>query len=259
MILTNSSFYYGIEITEDNCKLDFDEGAGELTATLDVGTYTPEEIAAHVQEMLNETGVETYTVTFNRSTLKMTIAVGASVEMLMNSGTNALLSAWATLGYSTDFDVTSTSFVATNNLCSVFRPQFKLQGYVDPEHNIEQLHATVNESITGTQELITYGEMGMMRCNVVYITNIQQPSDGPIENNASGVDAALNFLGWITKKNKIEFLPDRNDVASSGFMNLVLDSSGVSKDGTKFMLRELYDRGLTGYYETGSMTFRKVD
>lgn len=257
MINTYSRFYYGLDIYENNSKIDFDEGSGELTATLDQGSYTPTEMATHIAEKLNDVGSFTYTCTFNRSTRILTITSSSSVEILFNSGTNAAQGAYTTLGYSTAADVTNTTFTAAGVCCSQFLPQFKLQSYVPPENMIEQLHSTVNETITGRQELVTYGDMEMCRFNLMFITNIAQPSDGPIINNATGVSDALNFLKWINKKNKIEFMPDTNTVAT--FMNLVLDSSVASKNGTTVKLKELYDRGLNDYFESETLTFRKVD
>lgn len=257
MITTYSKFYYGIEITDENSKMDFDEGSGELTATLDLGTYTPEEIADEVALQLNAIGDFTYTCTFDRTTRLLTITSSSSVEMLFNTGTNALVSAYDTLGFDTSADDTDTSFVGASACCSKYEPQFILQSYTPVEHMVEQLHATVNETITGRQELITYGDMAMMRCNMTFITDIAQPSGGPIVNNASGVASVLDFLSWCSKKNKIEFMPDK-DIASA-YINLVFDSSAAAKEGTKFRLKELYDRGLSGYYETELMTFRKVD
>lgn len=256
-ITTYSKFYYGIEITEDNCKMDFDEGGGELTATLDYGTYTPEEIADQVALQLNAAGALTYTCTFNRTTRILTITPSASMEMLFNSGSNAVDSAYSTLGFSTVADDTDTVFVAASACCSVYSPQFVLQSYVPYENFIEQQSATVNETVTGRQELITFGDTYMTRFNINFITDIAQPSGGPIVNNASGVSDALAFLRYINKKNKIEFMPDK-DVASS-YINLVLDANVASKTGTTMRLKELYDKGLSGYYETELLTFRKVD
>lgn len=256
-ITTYSKFYYGIEITEDNCKMDFDEGGGELTATLDYGTYTPEEIADEVAEKLNAVGAFTYTCTFNRTTRILTITSSSSTELLFNSGSNSAESAYSTLGYSTASDETGTSFVGDSVCCSQYLPQFILQSYVPVDNFIEQQSATVNETVTGRQELITFGDTYMTRFNITFITDITQPSGGPIVSNASGVSDALEFLQWITKKNKIEFMEDK-DTASS-YINLVLDSNVASKNGTTMRLKELYDKGLSGYFETELLTFRKVD
>lgn len=257
MIKTLSCFYLGQEINEDNCMIDFDEGAGELTAELDLGSYTPTELAAEVERKMNFVGGQPYNVSFSRSTLKLTISAGNSFTLLVETGTNAANGAFSTLGYATGADLSGSSITASNDLCTVYKPQFYLQAFVDPSHEVAQLHATVNETITGRQELITYGDLGTMRCNITFITDIAQPSNGPIESNPSGVADALRFLRWITRKNKTEFIPDRADVET--FYNIVLDSSVASKDGTKFRLRELYDKGLTGYYETETLIFRKVD
>ena len=256
MITTFSKFYYGIEITFDNCKLDFNEGAGELTATLELGTYTPTEIAQEVEDQLNATGLLTYTVAFNRSTRILTITASSSMTLLKNTGTNAADSAYATLGFTTASNATGTSFVAPNVCCSVYSPQYVLQSYVAVEDMIEQLHCTVNETVTGVQELITYGDMRMMKCNITFITDIAQPSDGPILNNASGLSDARTFLRWIAKKNKIEFMPDKNTVST--FLNLVIDSAATSKEGTTMYLKEMYSKGLVGYFETDTLTFREI-
>lgn len=255
-ITTYSKFYYGIEITEDNCKMDFDEGGGELTATLDYGTYTPEEIATEVALQLNAIGAFTYTCTFNRSTRQLTITSSSSVEMLFDTGSNNVESAYITLGFDTP-TATSTTFTAPSVCCSSYVSQFILQSYVPVDNFIEQESATVNETVTGRQELITYGDTHMTRFNIMFITDIAQPDDGPILDNPSGVSDVLSFLQWITKKNKIEFMEDAN--TASSYINLVLDSSTVSKNGTTMRLKELYDKGLSGYYETELLTFRKVD
>jgi hypothetical protein len=258
VINTFSKFYYGIEITDQNYKIDFDEGAGELTAILNTGTYTPTEIAAEVEAAMNAVGSFTYSATFNRSTRRLTITSSASMTMLFDTGSTAPVSAFTVLGFGDETsDDTDTSFVAGDPLGSVYLPQYILQSYVPLEHFIEQLHQTVNETITGRQELITYGDMNMMRCNITFITDITQPSGGPIMNSSVGVADAISFMRWCCKKNKVEFMPDTN--TASAFFNLVLDSSTVSKDGTTFRLKELYDRGLSGYYETETLTFRKVD
>lgn len=256
-ITTYSKFYYGITISENNCKMDFDEGSGEITAILPYGGYTPEQIADEIAEQMSAVGNFTYTCTFDRSTRKLTIASSSSVEMLFLSGSNAVESAYTTLGFSIVADDTDTSFVAANVCCSEYNPQFILQSYVPVENFIEQQNPTVNETVTGRQELITFGDAYMTRFNIPFITDISQPSGGPIVSNASGVAAAQDFLYWLTKKNTVEFMPDK-DVAS-GYINLVLDANVASKNGTTMRLKELYDKGLCGYYETELLTFRKVD
>lgn len=256
-ITTFSKFYYGITITEDNYKIDFDEGSGELTAELDFGTYTPTEFASEIETQLNATGTFTYTVAFSRTTRKLTITASSSMTFNFLTGSNAVESAFTTMGYSLAADVTGTSFVAGSVCCSVYSPQYILQAYIPVENMIEQLHATVNETVDGRQEIITYGDMAMMKCNITFITNITQPSSGPIVNNSNGVADALAFLQWIAKKNKVEFMPSISVEAT--FINLVLDATAHSKDGTKMQLKELYDKGLCGYFETEALTFRKVD
>ena len=257
MIRTFSKFYYGISIDESNCKFDFDEGAGELTATLDTNTYTPTEIATELEQKLNLAGTFDYVVSFDRDTRKLTITSSSSVDFLFNSGTNAVEAAYGILGFDTTSDETGTSFEGDSEVGVEYAPQFILQSYIPVENMIEQLHSTVNETISGRQEIITYGDKSMMRCNIMFITDIPQPGGSPILNNASGVADAIDFLRWLSLKNKVEFIPDV--AAPATFINLVLDSSPANKEGTTMRLREMYDRGLCEYYETEILTFRKVD
>lgn len=257
-IYTFSKFYWGFEVDGTNNKLDFNEGSGEVTATIDYGSYTPEEIATEIQSKLNAAGNNTYTASFNRTTRILTIASDSSMVLLTNTGSNSENTIFTDLGYSTASDTSSaTSHAAGSTLGGSYTPQFILQDYIPTTNWIEQLHSTVNETVTGSQELITFGDKSMMQCNIKYITNVTQPSDGPITNNASGVSNALTFLAWICKKNKVQFMPDKDTVAT--YENLVLDSSSMSKDGTILKLKENYDIGLPQYYETGVLVFRKVN
>ncbi len=78
-------------IDASNNKIDFDEGGGELNATLVNATYTPTTLAAEIKTQLEATGAETYTITFSTSTGKWTIlhANGAgTLSLLWKTGTN---------------------------------------------------------------------------------------------------------------------------------------------------------------------------
>lgn len=259
MINTLSKFYYGIEIDESNNKIDFEEASVEKTATLDIGSYTPTEFAAHITEQMNLVGNNTYLCSFNRTTRILTIAVvnASTVTLLSLTGTHAAATAYDIMGYDTDADTAdSATHVSDAVCCAQYEPQFLLQSYVPVEHNIEQLHSTVNEVVTGEQELITFGDKGIMECNIKFITDIIQPSDGPITSNATGVADAIAFLTYISRKNKVEFIPNKTTPAT--FLKLILLSTQASKHGTTFELKEMYAQGLVEYYETQVMRFREL-
>lgn len=259
-LTTFSKFYYGFEVTASNNKLDFNEGSGEITITIDSGSYTGTEIAVEIQSKLNaSSGANTYTCSFNRSTRIFTIASNSAMTLLTNTGSNSANSIYSSLGYSTASDTSSTtSHAAGSALGTEYKPQFKLQDYIPKENWIEQLHSAVNETITGEQELFTYGNKNMMQCRIKYITDIPQPaSNGVIENNASGVSQARSFLQWVAKKNSVEFMPDRD--TPSSYDTYILMKNEYSNDGTTARLKEMYDISLPGYYDTGILLFRKVD
>jgi len=51
-LLTKCKFYFGVEITQDNNVLDFDEGSGEISVTIPVGVYSPKQISDKIASLL---------------------------------------------------------------------------------------------------------------------------------------------------------------------------------------------------------------
>jgi len=63
-------------------------------------------------------------------------------------------------------------------------------------------------------------------------------------------------MRYAIKKGPIEFMKDRDDVDS--FQNCMLEKTGASRDGVAFKLKELYGKGLVGYFESGPITLRRL-
>ena len=78
-----------------------------------------------------------------------------------------------------------------------------------------------------------------------------------LENDSSGVVNALAFLNYAITKAPLEFIPDRSN--PSTYQECILESTPESQDGLAFKLKELYSINLSGYYETGTLTFRRID
>ena len=93
-----------------------------------------------------------------------------------------------------------------------------------------------------------------IQMNFKFVTNITQPSGSIIRNDASGVSKLITFLDYLITKAPIEFMPDENTVNT--FQKVILESMADNEKGVGYRLRELYDRGLPGYFETGIMKFR---
>jgi hypothetical protein len=254
MINTRSIFYYGYEITPENNFINFDEGSGELSAELRIGSYSFAELATELETALNSAGGLTYTVTANRAARTYTVSSGSNFSLLASTGSQAANGPWALLGFSAD--QTGASTYTGTAAGSSYEPQCFLQDYVGTENWKQASESTVNKTASGRVELVKFGDEQFMQCNFTWITDIAQPSGGPITNNASGVSQFRTFANHLITKAPVEFMPD---VATrSTFETLLLESTPISKDGTGFKLKELYDRGLVGYYESGVFVFRVV-
>ncbi len=107
-------------VTRGNNKLDFDEGGGEVTATLTVGLYTSAGLATEVQTRLNEVGAfMALTCVYSDTTHKVTIGTDIALNLLVKTGASREISSWKLLGYDPSADLTgSTSYEAADALFS---------------------------------------------------------------------------------------------------------------------------------------------
>lgn len=250
---TYSKFYYGIQIDDSNNKIDFDEGAGPLVATLNFGAYTITSIAVEVARALNEAGVNTYSATVSRTTRLMTITVDASTDLLWQTGANASLSAGPTLGFAVADD-TDTSFVGSTAIGSTYSPQFVIQDFIPSNNFVRAAYSTVSKSASGRVSVQKFGEERFLEMNFKFVTDITQPSNSVIRDSATATEDLRDFMSWLIQKKQIQFMKDEND--PSTFETIILESTPDSQDGTGYRLRELYDQGLPYYFETGVMKFR---
>jgi len=253
-ITTRSSFIYGHTITDDNAYINFmEDGITELTAIIDVGSYTISQFVDKVAIALNEVGDSTYTVTLDRDTRKITITADANFDLLVTTGTQAGISAFSLIGFTTDRS-SALTYEGDTASGSIYYPQYNLQEYVSFEDIEEAVQSKVNESSSGEIEVVSYGTRNFSEFNIKYATDIT--GQGAIDNNATGVSDLRAFMQYITKKRPIEFLPDKSD--TNIFYSTLLESTSTSKDGTGFTLKELYSQKLANYFETGKLVFRKL-
>ena len=249
----------GIEITSDNKYLDFDEGSGEITASIRAGVYTLEDLAQEVEDQLNTIGTLNYTVSINRSTRILTIASDSAVDLLAATGTNVALgfSIFPTLGFPATDVIATTSAAASTAIGTVYTPQYKLQDYVDQKDLRTQRGATVSKSSSGQVQMQSFGVDRMFEFSIKFATDIFQPSSGPITNNSSGVDDLREFMQYCMEKSYVEFMPDKDSPTT--YYRVVLEKTSSDSDGTGYKLQEQFTRGLVGYFETGLLTFRIIE
>lgn len=256
MISTFSKFYYIESVDDTNYSLNFNEGAAELEAQIAVGGRTPTDLASAVQDALNDAGGQTYTVTFNRSARTFTIAASSNFSLLITSGSQLDQSIFSLIGF-TGADLSGANSYTGSAAASEYLPQFKLQSYVDQEDLQEAVQGSINESAKGDIEVVSFGTRKFFELNITFITDIEQDADSVIESNASGVSSARLFMRFITSKRKFEFIPDRDDVDT--FHTVLLESTEEHKDGLGYRLKEMYAKGLPGFFETGLIRLRLVE
>lgn len=97
-------------VTDSNKYIDFDEGSAELTGTLTLGSYNGATfLAAEIKTQLDAAGDLTYTVTYNETTAKFTIAAGGNFTIRWNTGTHKATDISALAGFSDAADDTGAA------------------------------------------------------------------------------------------------------------------------------------------------------
>ena len=253
-VSTHSVFYYGYEITDSNKYFNFDEGAGELSAVLEIGAFTLTELLVILKTALDAVGSDTYSVSVDRTTRVITISSDGTFSILLSTGTQVGTSVFGLLGF-TDSSDTATLASHVGSVASGFEyiPQFWLQDFISDDDFQEKIDSKVNESASGALEVFNFGIRKFTEMSFKFITDIAQ--DGHIiRNNPSGVSDMRLFLQDITKKNPIEFMIDFD--SRNSFKKLVLESTPTSKEGTAYKLVELVKNNLPDYYEFNGIKFR---
>lgn len=251
-----SKFYYGLDVNEFSYTLAFDEGSGTLIAEVRPGLYTPTQLGVQIARALNQTGLNEYGVVFNRSTRKFTITCDVTFKILGATGGDSGTSILNQSG----FDSVDTGFALShesdNAVGIVYSPQFWLQAYTPSQHFQGAAFSTVNKAASGKVQVQNFGREYFTKFNITMINEIEQGAS-PIRTNKNALSEIIQFMEWVSIKAPVEFMYDESDPEE--FETMILESGTSGSDGTGFELKELYDRGFTGYYETGILRFRRVD
>lgn len=255
-LLTKAKFYFGIEITQDNNIIDIDEGSGEVSVTIPVGIYSPKQISDKLSSLLTAALTQTYTVSFNRTTRKITISAPSSFDILIASGTHTATTLYTVLGFTGGADLTGfTSYLAPSVSGYEYIPQFYLLDYVPLEHNVKSVQASINETGSGNIEVIRYGQKRFTEFSIELITNNKFLGDSIWTSSPTGVEDTLRFLNYATQKGRVEFMPDGSDPAN--YSTLLLESTESDQNGIGFKLMEMMEYG-AGYFKTGKLVWREV-
>lgn len=255
---TRSKFYYGVKIPATSTYIAFQELAGPVrSAQLKAGSYSLSGFANEIQRAMRAAGTQNYSVTINRVTRVMTISAPANFSLFIATGPYAGAEIYSIMGFPLADLTGSNSYLGSNAIGLEFKPQFFLLDYVDTEKSQEAVDASINETGSGDVEVIRYGTKKFMKCNIDFVTNDDMGPDSWIESNKTGVEDCISFLQDITQKNKIEFMPDRDDAET--FQTFVLESTATNRSGLGYELREKIGDGFVGYFTTGLLTFRLLE
>jgi hypothetical protein len=255
-IKTYSAFSYNHRITTDNNQLPFSEdGIIQLVGVLRSGGYTIGDFAIEMARAMNEVGTLNYVATVDRSTGLISIAGDSNFFLYVTSSTLSSISAYSALGFTVEKSG-ADNYVGDERSGSFFEPQFYLQKYVDFIDSQKANNVTVNESASGKIQVIKYGDVNFMECNITLQTNIEQ-SKGSVIKNLPGYDDLLAFMQYAVTKNPLEFYRDIDDLDNS-LVECLLEKTAADSKGTGFKLKELYSKGFADWWETGIITFREL-
>lgn len=258
MINTHSLFVYGVEITGDNRYFDFSEYGNDFTITLDLGFRSVSQLLDQLESAMNASSVNVYTISFNRTTRKVTISADGNFDLPVNTGPSALLSVYTTIGINNSVDFTSvTSVAGTSAVSSTYTTQFMLQNYTAPDDFKVQRFATVNESAAGNVQLSTFGQDSFIEFSLKWVTDTKMQTTRFWRNRSNGVAQLRALMEYAYFKYPLEFSPNEND--PSTFFVIVLESSNEGTSGSGFKLLEQYERGLVGIFETSVLKWRILE
>ena len=251
-----SAFTYGHTVNEDNQFINFSEdGINELSCQIDIGSYSLGQYANKVAQAMNEVGTLNYTCTVDRETFKLTISADSNFWLYVTTGANASISAYSLMGFTTDRNGTAASYEGDEISGFIYYPQTPLQKYVDFDDNVKFNQSSVNESASGVVEVVSFGEVRIMECEIPLITDITPQLY--IKENANGVADARSFMLYAISKAPMEFIPNTENL-SNNISEIILESTPEDQKGTAFKLKEQYSRKLIGYYSTGLLRFRRL-
>lgn len=146
-------------IDSDNKYIDFDETAGELTATLTEGNYTAQTLCIEIKTQMDAAGA-TYTVTYSESTGKFTIAKTAgNFSLLWKTGThgsdNTDTHTGTTLGYSDAADDNGGAGTFTGDYVRIHWPKAFIDFDLGAAYAIDFL-AVLAHNISASATLIRF-------------------------------------------------------------------------------------------------------
>lgn len=255
---TIPEFIYGHRVIAGvNDKIPFDEGSGELNATITPDDYSMEELALAIATALNATGTNTYVVSVERGTRIFTIEADANFDLLAATGSTVGTAVFPTIGFQATDRTGADTYDGQESSGIVYRPQFIPQLLGGTRFNRSPVDESLQEAADGTQKLIKFGDRRFLKMEIKEITDEPQVGCSTIEENLNGVQDAIDFMEYIVEKTRIEYVEDPS--VPGTFEKVLLETTPQSSNGTSYELAREYGRGSPDYFTTGRLVFRKVN
>ena len=253
-IETRSAWTYGHTVELEKNFLPFDEGGSEIVAELRIGSYTLNSFANEIARALNESGTQEYAVLLDRASRLLTVSAPSNFGLHVTSSSLTGSTVFPLMGFTLEKSG-SNSYSSDEESGEIFYPQIPLQNYVSFEDRYKANNVTVNETGTGKVEVIKYGNVNYMRCNITLQTDIEQGRESYVENR-QGETELRAFMKYATTKAPMEFIPDRDDMNT--YTDCLLEKTPFDSKGTGAELKELYTKGFANWWESGTIEFREI-
>lgn len=260
MLNTYSQFNYGHTITRDNRLFPFIYNSQEYISSINIGAYTLGNFVNELARALNAVDVLIFEVSLNRETRGITISANNNFVLPVFSSLLKNISCYALAGFDFNADLSGSDTYTGEQSGFIFKPQFKLQSYIDFEDDQESAKASVAESGSGLTQVASFGLIQRASFNIKYQNNFtanSQCNSYPIRYNGNGIENLRDFLKYCTTKAPIELVKDED--APNLFVPCFLDSTQTSSQGVGFRINELYSEGLAHYFESGNLVFRRIN
>lgn len=253
----HSKIYFNYNVTNENKFLDLVFNGDDYAIDLNVGTYTPTQLASEIANRINTILNDDFTVTFNRVTRLFTIANNTNFDLEFATGVNNTRSIASVIGFNATDLTGANTYTSQNASGSVYSTQFYIQSYKTPSLNRKAIDGLVNKSASGKVEVVKFGNERFMEGEFLFITDICQEPSSIIRTNLNGVSDYIALIEWLTEKAPVEIMIDESKV--NEFQTFILESTEQDAKGLDYELVELYDRSLPLYYRSGKLKFRLME
>jgi hypothetical protein len=195
-------YFNPIEITTSNNKIDFDDGSGEINASITAQTYKdPKELSDAIATAMNGLTSDTVTVSYSSTTGTFTVASdGVTFELLFSTGANTAETIAGAIGFAVSDQTGATTYTGGSAI-DLSSPQNPVFDDSDP------LAAKNNEVMIGDAGDITCFEassisfsMGTPKTDILSVCAASGKSGSIINERSVSVDVTALLNQYDSEK-----------------------------------------------------------